>query len=322
MLEHQIGEFGYLKLQHHKMNEDLQNKIEELEQTIQTQASQISSLLFDIALIKKDMDDERIGRGSLVSFPNGIDVTGGKPVFIGNGGIIEVTKNIDTASEVNSIALTAGRDRGSPAGGAKENSNNSQIFLQHQNGTYGDTNQTFLFGFRPPLFTNFTDTSGITATSGASTLTDSTQNWTTNELAGAQLLVYSSAGAFQYSRQIASNTATVITIDGTFPATVSNAKYTVLMPVYLGAADYPWRQGYFGGQDVSSGGTGAQRRVLRFGYGTSSGADVIGLFFGTGDPENVVTANVGSLFLRSDGGATTTLYVKESGTSNTGWIAK
>lgn len=301
--------------------QDLQNRIQELEQTVQTQTGQISSLLFDLALIKKQLDDDRANSGRLTPFLNGIDVSGGKPIFIGNGGIIEVTKSIDTASEVNSLAIVAGRDRGSPAGGAKENSNNSQIFLQHQNGTYGGTNQTFLFGYRPPLFLNFTDTSGITATSGASTLTDSTQNWTTNELAGAQLLVYSSAGAFQYSRQIASNTATVITIDGTFPATVSNSKYTVLMPVYLGAADYPWRQGYFGGQDVSSGGTGAQRRVLRFGYGASSGADVIGIFFGTGSPENVVTANVGSLFLRSDGGASTTLYVKESGTSNTGWRA-
>lgn len=43
---------------------------------------------------------------------------------------------------------------------------------------------------------------------------------------------------------------------------------------------------------------------------------------GTGTPESVVTAPVGSLYLRSDGGASTTLYVKESGTGNTGWVAK
>ena len=43
---------------------------------------------------------------------------------------------------------------------------------------------------------------------------------------------------------------------------------------------------------------------------------------GSGTPEGVVTAIVGSLFLRSDGGAGTTLYVKESGTGNTGWVAK
>jgi hypothetical protein len=43
---------------------------------------------------------------------------------------------------------------------------------------------------------------------------------------------------------------------------------------------------------------------------------------GTGSPEGVVTAPIGSLFLRLDGGATTTLYVKTSGTGNTGWTAK
>lgn len=43
---------------------------------------------------------------------------------------------------------------------------------------------------------------------------------------------------------------------------------------------------------------------------------------GTGSPEGVVTAPVGHIFLRSDGGASTTLYVKTSGTGSTGWTAK
>lgn len=43
---------------------------------------------------------------------------------------------------------------------------------------------------------------------------------------------------------------------------------------------------------------------------------------GTGTPEAAVTAPVGSLFLRTDGGASTTLYVKESGAGNTGWVGK
>jgi hypothetical protein len=43
---------------------------------------------------------------------------------------------------------------------------------------------------------------------------------------------------------------------------------------------------------------------------------------GSGTPEGVVTAPVGSLFTRTDGGAATTLYVKESGTGSTGWVAK
>lgn len=43
---------------------------------------------------------------------------------------------------------------------------------------------------------------------------------------------------------------------------------------------------------------------------------------GAGDPENVVSARVGSLYLRSDGGAGTAFYVKETGDGNTGWVAK
>jgi hypothetical protein len=43
---------------------------------------------------------------------------------------------------------------------------------------------------------------------------------------------------------------------------------------------------------------------------------------GSGTPEGVVTAPIGSTYRRTNGGAVTTLYVKESGTGNTGWVAK
>ena len=44
---------------------------------------------------------------------------------------------------------------------------------------------------------------------------------------------------------------------------------------------------------------------------------------GTATPESAVVGRVGDLFLRTDGGASTVLYVKESGAdTNTGWIAK
>ena len=43
---------------------------------------------------------------------------------------------------------------------------------------------------------------------------------------------------------------------------------------------------------------------------------------GNNSPEGVVTAPVGSLYSRLDGGTGTTLYVKESGTGNIGWVAK
>lgn len=43
---------------------------------------------------------------------------------------------------------------------------------------------------------------------------------------------------------------------------------------------------------------------------------------GSGSPEGIVSAPIGSTWNRTNGGAGTTLYVKESGTGNTGWIAK
>jgi hypothetical protein len=51
-------------------------------------------------------------------------------------------------------------------------------------------------------------------------------------------------------------------------------------------------------------------------------AKTLGIFTGTGSPEGAITAAVGSTFHRTDGGAGTSYYVKESGTGNTGWIAK
>ena len=43
---------------------------------------------------------------------------------------------------------------------------------------------------------------------------------------------------------------------------------------------------------------------------------------GAGSPEGVVTAPISSLYLRSDGGAGTSIYVKQSGVGNTGWVGK
>ena len=45
-------------------------------------------------------------------------------------------------------------------------------------------------------------------------------------------------------------------------------------------------------------------------------------FAGTGSPESVVTASVGSTFRRTDGGAGTSFYVKESGSGASGWVGK
>ena len=58
-------------------------------------------------------------------------------------------------------------------------------------------------------------------------------------------------------------------------------------------------------------------------FRTSSGTLLDrGIFVGSGSPNTVVTAEPGSLYLNTTGGANTTLYVKESGSGNTGWVAK
>lgn len=44
-------------------------------------------------------------------------------------------------------------------------------------------------------------------------------------------------------------------------------------------------------------------------------------YSGSGSPEGVVTAIVGSTYRRTNGGASTTFYIKESGSGNTGWVA-
>jgi hypothetical protein len=62
--------------------------------------------------------------------------------------------------------------------------------------------------------------------------------------------------------------------------------------------------------------------------GSQFRADVINLkraiyeVEGTGTPEGSLAAGVGSRYRRADGGAGTSLYVKESGTGNTGWVGK
>jgi len=45
------------------------------------------------------------------------------------------------------------------------------------------------------------------------------------------------------------------------------------------------------------------------------------IYLGSGSPVGVVSAPVGSIYQRTDGGASTSLYIKESGTGNTGWRA-
>lgn len=47
-----------------------------------------------------------------------------------------------------------------------------------------------------------------------------------------------------------------------------------------------------------------------------------GIYSGVGSPEGVVTAAQGAIYLNQGGGSHTSLYVKETGAGNTGWVGK
>jgi hypothetical protein len=54
----------------------------------------------------------------------------------------------------------------------------------------------------------------------------------------------------------------------------------------------------------------------------NNGAAAGGIVFCTGTPEAQITAVVGSIACRTNGGAVTSIYIKESGAGNVGWVAK
>lgn len=64
-------------------------------------------------------------------------------------------------------------------------------------------------------------------------------------------------------------------------------------------------------------------RMLRVLFDLAGGdGQTVKIYKGYGSPLNVIAAGVGSIYFRLDGGASTTLYVKESATDATGWVAK
>jgi len=73
----------------------------------------------------------------------------------------------------------------------------------------------------------------------------------------------------------------------------------------------------------------AVRNSANTGYGSISALDFyhsgsysVRWAAGAGSPEGSVTGSPGAMYLRNNGGANTTLYIKESGTGNTGWVGK
>lgn len=194
--------------------------------------------------------------------------------------------------------------------------NLSQLQLLHQPQSAETPPYGFFSGLRTPQLSG---TGSIV--NGGTVLTDTTLNLVVDALAGCTLdLFVSGPGAELESYKIVSNTATTVTIvDGTWASATGSYSYYIYTPLFLGSADIPWRRIFVGGDVRSAAAASNVKFDLRIGDGPSGGSKVIWVAHGTGSPESVVTANIGSLYLRTNGGASTTLYIKESGTGNTGW---
>lgn len=96
--------------------------------------------------------------------------------------------------------------------------------------------------------------------------------------------------------------------------------------IVTGSHDGPWI--------IRAGGTG---NIVTDNYGDTGGTDdgtlsvgiksALGpkgnfILTGRGSPESSIVAHIGSIYLDFNGSTGTTLYIKESGTGNTGWVAK
>lgn len=127
-----------------------------------------------------------------------------------------------------------------------------------------------------------------------------------------------------------SQTTKAIELSGNFASLQTDANFAPKTNnLYdLGLSSIRWRNAYFTGEIFAAtigGGTGnftinasqvTTGSVINMGAG--SGARIIE---GTGFPEGVTTAGVGSIYLRTGAAVGSRLWKKDSGTGNTGWVA-
>lgn len=122
---------------------------------------------------------------------------------------------------------------------ASDGVDNAQLTLEHQPSTDGSTNQTFYYGYRKPLFIG---SDGVVASGG--TLTTNQYSFDVDGLTGAFIQASHPVSGTLETYEISSNTAHVVTINGSWSFSSSSLTYTIFMPIYFGAAEYPWRRLY------------------------------------------------------------------------------
>lgn len=156
------------------------------------------------------------------------------------------------------FTISDGEDNGTPPT-YNNKSINAQFDITHQP---LDVNKvSWIEGVRPPLYKSI-DNKRISVTSGGNTVTIDDWTFATDELTGALINIYDSNGVFQESQQIASNTAHVVTIVGTWINTTNDGFFIIYVPMYVGISEVIWQRVYV--QEGTPGG-------VRFGMGTTGG---------------------------------------------------
>lgn len=126
------------------------------------------------------------------------------------------------------------------------------------------------------------------------------------------------SGPMQNKALDSTNTLTSVTIAGTIPGSATYTAPTLTSPTISGtiggSATWP-APGTIGGT------TPAAISGTTITATTSIVNGTCKLLTGAGTPEGAQTAPVCSRYLRTDGSTGTTLYIKESGSGNTGWVA-
>lgn len=229
---------------------------QELQNQIQQLTEQVQKISNDYNNLSKNYDNLEIlfkhhahsGYDSTMKLKYGLEIQQSEISYFGNGGILQL--NVPSKPTQDTFYIASGKDRGLPAGNA-QSTGNSTIQLQNQ------TTDSFFYGVGHSW-----QNSPFTVTAAGNTLTDATFNWTVNALTGMYVNIFTSVGVLVETQKVASNTASMITITGTWINTTTGGMYEVFTPCYLGAAQHPWRRVYTGE------GTG---EGIRFGYGVTTG---------------------------------------------------
>lgn len=107
-------------------------------------------------------------------------------------------------------------------------------------------------------------------------------------------------------------------------AAISNTQITVANLCFTGYVGAGGWAGDFSGPAAGSGGAAAfAGRLCHDTDAIANGGTPTDCWHtGTGSPNSVVTANVGSFYAQTDGGAGTSTWFKEIGSGNTGWVRR